>query len=127
MGIGQIEHGNTIRSHGMHVCMEQCLCLGIMHEFLGFILWIVLHDDNVDNVDNDDSDDGDDVGQHLQPTKRRSEAKRNLMQTLTIHNECGILFGRIRLGLFSLGHLNRAMDGRQPSSRESIIKNKPKK
>lgn len=56
-------------------------------------------------------DDDDDDDEHLQPTARGEEAekqKRNLMQTLTIHNECSILFGRIRLGLFGLGHLNGA-------------------
>jgi len=42
------------------------------------------------------------------------------MQTLTIHNKCGILFGRICLGLFSLGHLYGAWT---KDKFQTIIKN----
>lgn len=62
---------------------------------------------------------------------RGSEAKRNLMQTLTIHNERSILFRRIRLGLFGLGHLDRAIRGQcraknKMQKSKEIIENRQK-
>lgn len=53
--------------------------------------------------------------------EKRRKQKRNLMQTLTIHNECSILFRRIRLGLFGLGHLDGA------TKKQYRAQEKPKK
>lgn len=62
--------------------------------------------------------------------EKRRKQKRNLMQTLTIHNECSILFRRIRLGLFGLGHLDGATKktvSRTRETKEIIIIIKTKK